>query len=479
MICCLTCTVFSVAWWHHPIPRTPEGEILALGTAYNYRDDLFRVQKLIIAAMDTNIKNKYIQDYIIQIVKSASSIEVTYRAILNALQEQFAFVENEERFDLQTDTLEYSLSDLERIVEQNKETQLLGFAMQLPVDFTKLGLATNFTDIGRARIMDHFKLQLNLSLSGVSAKLDHIQSAIRSKSKAMHRVIANRTQAFRAYLWKTSNDVRIAQISNQWSTVWEKRRIARNTYEVYKSELEYVLREVEQALIANIGEIASAFETIVTTFTGIIHNVTKIDYTAQHELKLPMNYSAPLFTTTLSQSNQLNLASKQSPVIAFLKDTQDNFTRLDGQLRAREALFEFVKEAVNRSDSLSEMYSTLKMLYSNDTSLDFVSFGDALTEPSIMCIVTMLNQYMPIYDFYDLRAWKPLCDVSGEQFSLMRQQAMKKKSRDVMHRTINDVASDQVFDDESLINLLDVIKLQYNLSNNDALVKLGRTLTRR
>ena len=562
LICCFAggCSTYGDICVHRDAIARLEEETTALKATYD--EDVRNLQRKTLYARDCEYNNRYINHYSEAIMDTVVSMEEIYDDIIDQLVADSELInhinETSVMLDIVEAPFEYSLAELEKMIDQTRTIQLVGFGVQLLMEITLnrfVNVAKNaynrviseeiadtfmrdfdlfednpadspvikqkkawykrfaskvkkeaprigktFKEMarspkrfiqklhrgakkwGRIKNMKGFKGKLRHTLRKPIAKLNRMKTAIKTPGAAIKKFKLTGTEKFMSAMSVIGDSISMALNVVAWRDVRDKMLEARQHHEEYKNDLLENINLVRSG-IHNMTEIIDEniriFESLVTNFTSIVINVTHYDMFANVHggAGLPVNYSAPIFTTDFRQITGHNLREKQNPIVDFMKESDNNMTQVEHMLKARYTLYELVGEGVTDSEPITDMFSQIKRIYSHDSSSVVAEFGSSLDQSDVVCAVAKLNGQMTEYDFYNLLAWRPLCRISEQQYEEEKQRAQDAKSKAILINRIQSVVPGQQFNDESVEDLLDRAKQDYSDEQDQTIQRYGEELT--
>ena len=222
--------------------------------------------------------------------------------------------------------------------------------------------------------------------------------------------------------------VQLYSQDREWGKVADEMNRARKQYTEYRDNLQKELTAIDAQtaeLIAEWPGVIEIFKDISLSFKSMIDNATKYaEFTDVLGLpKLSVDVDSPLFSLNFDALTKSNLNSAQVAVIRFMKEADNDMTRVADQLRARTILYENVQTMVADRQSIQVILESSHNIYRFSSSQTVKDYGKLLRKRDIVCTVSILSKTKTVYDSYQLKPFRPRCDVSAADFQTMKTAA--------------------------------------------------------
>lgn len=329
-----------------------------------------------------------------------------------------------------------------------------------------------------------FKGKMLHTLRKPLAKIAAVKKIVES-SKAMRHGIRNFKLSWSQRITHTlgiiGDAISIYLNVNEWRKVRDEMAKAKNKYEEYKRQLTVEMgktrieaNNLQTGWVDSSDNFISITESIRTLFADLSENLA---FNGVMGLGgLPVNFVDSYLPANFKIINKGNLLSKQSIVINFLKDIDNDLTKIRDKLNAQLIMYENIETGVAENRSIVEMLQTLKNIYEYKTGEE-KTFGTLLSDKTLVCAVTVKYPEKTEYDFYSLTSLRPRCEVTGEQFSSIKAKALEKRKKAPLMSIVKaEVSKTKSITVEHLLNL---VKNVYLYSSDEIIKHYGDSITER
>ena len=231
--------------------------------------------------------------------------------------------------------------------------------------------------------------------------------------------------------------------NREWRKVAVEMNKARKQYTKYRDNLKKELTAIDAQtakLIAEWPGVIEIFKDISLSFKSMIDNASK--YAKFKGVLGLVGVDSLLFSLNFDALTKSNLNSNQVAVIRFMKEADNDMTLVADQLRARTILYENVKKMVADRQSIKVILESSHNIYRFSSSQTVKDYGKSLRKRHIVCTVSILSKTKTEYDFYQLKPFRPRCDVSVADFQTMKTDAETARAAAETARAASDAVEE-------------------------------------
>ncbi|KAK3096439.1 hypothetical protein FSP39_000153 [Pinctada imbricata] len=336
---------------------------------------------------------------------------------------------------------------------------------------------------GKIKSWKGFKGKLQHSMRGPISKMSKVKQFFTNSAARKFQV-----KSFKLG-WSTRIMVGVGIIADalntaitavQWGKVADEMSKARKKYEEFLRDLRQEITNIKQEQ----ANVSKEWNSVVESFKGLSKAFQELIQSANSNAdfadvlglpRLPVSLQMSIFSTNFDTVNKATTPAAQDAVISFLKDNDNNLTKIVDQMRARQTLYSGVSDKTNKAESIKEIFSDLIDIYNFDTSSTVRQFGQKLSKKDIVCSIAIMNRDVNEYDHFPLQTFRPRCDVSSTSFSSMELDATNKRNKEIMSSIVKrEIEKDNTV---STTDLLGTVQNAYFVSKDQILIDFGNSLT--